>query len=89
TKIQKVKQFNIVYAAERPDKPETTHVAYNFYAFYEKALGFWVKPRATQFWNSVAEWSHTMGSACRILYTGNGQTYASLIVLFFVIIYFV
>lgn len=88
-KIQKVKQFNIVYAAERPDRPETTHYAYHFYSFYEKALGFLVRPRATQFWHGVVEWSHAAGAVCRILYTGNGQTYAALILLYFVILYFV
>ncbi|MCK7577193.1 MAG: hypothetical protein MZV65_16045 [Chromatiales bacterium] len=37
---QSVKQFNIVYAAERPLRPETTHFAWHFFAPYRKALGF-------------------------------------------------
>jgi len=74
-KPQKVKQFNIVYAAERPFKPWTTHVAYNMFAHYNKALGFWVKPRARNFWNGVGEWSHSLAATLARLYTGNGQTY--------------
>ena len=30
----KVKQFNIVFSAERPFKPNTTHFAWNFFAPY-------------------------------------------------------
>ena len=41
---QKVRQFNMVYAAERPERPETTHYAHNFFAPYRKALGFLAAP---------------------------------------------
>jgi formate hydrogenlyase subunit 3/multisubunit Na+/H+ antiporter MnhD subunit len=88
-KIQKVKQFNIVYAAERPDRPEDTHFAYHFFAHYERALGFLVRPRATAFWNSASEWAHTLAATLRALYTGNGQTYALFVLLFFLVLYFV
>jgi len=87
-KIQPVKQFNIVYAAERPDRPETTHYAYNFFAHYERALGFLVRPRATAFWDAASEWTHTMAASVRVLYTGNGQTYALFILIFFIVLYF-
>ena len=87
-KIQTVKQFNIVYAAERPDRPEDTHFAYNFFAHYDRALGFLVRPRATAFWNAANEWAHTLAAGLRTLYTGNGQTYALFILLFFVVVYF-
>jgi formate hydrogenlyase subunit 3/multisubunit Na+/H+ antiporter MnhD subunit len=86
--IQKVEQFNIVYAAERPSTPEATHYAYNFYSFYAKALGPLIKPRATAFWGAVSEWSHTLGSTLRVLYTGNGQTYALYVMFYVVMIYF-
>ena len=46
-KAQKVKQFNIVFSAERPFRPETTHFAWNFFAPYRKALGFLVTPLAS------------------------------------------
>jgi NADH:ubiquinone oxidoreductase subunit 5 (subunit L)/multisubunit Na+/H+ antiporter MnhA subunit len=85
--VQKVEQFNIVYAAERPDKPETTHYAYNFFAPYQKALGFLVSQQVTRFWQSVAEWFHTLSSALRHIYTGNAQTYALHIIIYIVIIY--
>ena len=87
-RIQRVKQFNIVYAAERPETPQTTHYAYNFYLFYEKALGDWVKPRASVFWDGVAEWAHTIGGGLRVLYTGNGQTYALFVLMYLLVVYF-
>ena len=86
-KVQKVKQFNIVFAAEKPFTPATTHYAYNFFAFYDKALGFLIKPDATGFWNGVAEWGHTVGASLRRIYTGNGQTYAALILFYIGVLY--
>lgn len=86
-RIQKVKQFNIVFAAERPESPETTHYAYGFYSFYERAMGGLVKPRATAFWTGVSEWSHTLGGTFRGLYTGNGQTYALYVVIYLAVLY--
>ena len=88
-KITKVKQFNIVYAAERPESPQTTHVAHNMYAHYRKALGGWGKPRIWEFWHSVAEWTHTLSDTFRQIYTGNGQTYILHIILYIVVIYFI
>ena len=71
-----VSQFNIVYAAERPDKPETTHFGYNFFAHYHEALGSFLTPWATRFWGGVESIVHVAGSAVRRIYSGNGQTYA-------------
>ncbi|MFA5851759.1 MAG: proton-conducting transporter membrane subunit [Spirochaetales bacterium] len=84
---QAVKQFNIVYAAERPFKPETTHYAWNFYAPYEKALGFLTKGRGERFWATFATGVDAVGGAIRRLYTGNGQTYALHIILYVSILY--
>jgi len=86
-KIQKVEQFNIVYAAERPSRPEHTHYAYNFFAHYDRAVGFMVKPRATAFWNAVVEWSHSIAASLRVFYTGNGQTYALFVLMYFIAIF--
>ena len=83
-KIQKVEQFNIVYAAERPLRPEETHFAYNFFAHYDRAIGFLVRPRATAFWNAVVEWNHSLAATLRVFYNGNGQTYALFVIIYFV-----
>jgi len=88
-KPQAVKQFNIVFAAERPDRPETTHVAYNFFAPYQKALGFLARPLATRFWSAVSEWTQSLAALFRQIYTGNGQTYALHIILYVVVLYFI
>jgi NADH:ubiquinone oxidoreductase subunit 5 (subunit L)/multisubunit Na+/H+ antiporter MnhA subunit len=88
-KIQKVEQFNIVFAAERPHRPEDTHFAHNFFAHYDRALGILVRPRATAFWNTAVEWTHTLAASLRIFYNGNGQTYALHIVMYLVVLYLV
>lgn len=86
-KAQKVKQFNIVYAAERPFRPETTHFAYNFFAPYKKAVGFLVAPGITNFWDAVSEGAHAIADKIRSIYNGNGQTYLLHIIGFVVLVY--
>lgn len=81
----KVKQFNIVYAAERPSRPELTHFAYNFFAPYRKALGFLVTPVATAFWDGVSEGFHSVSELIKRMFNGTSQTYAVHILLFSVI----
>ncbi|MHA1128607.1 MAG: proton-conducting transporter transmembrane domain-containing protein, partial [Alphaproteobacteria bacterium] len=74
-KAQKVKQFNIVFSAERPHRPETTHFAWNFFAPYRKAIWFLLLPIATRFWAGITEALHaTAGFMCRF-YTGDAQHY--------------
>lgn len=75
-RAQTVKQFNIVFAGERPYRPETSHFAWNFFAPYRKALGFLVQPYATTFWGTLTALLHTAGDLARRLYDGNGQSYA-------------
>ena len=86
-KAQKVKQFNIVFAAEKPFRPETSHVSYNMFAGYRKALGFLVTPLATRFWTGVSEWSEAIADKLRTWYTGNGQTYALHLLIYALILY--
>jgi hypothetical protein len=81
-KAVKIKQFNIVFAAERPARPELTHFAYNFFAPYKKALGFLVTPIATAFWGGVAEFANSTGAFFIRLFSGTPQTYAVHILLF-------
>ncbi len=87
-KAQKVKQFNIVYAAERPFRPETTHMAHNLYAGYNKALGFLMLPYVTNFWNWASDFIHDLSEFIRRIYSGNGQAYAFHIIAYIVITYF-
>ena len=86
-KAQKVKQFNIVYSAERPFRPETTHFAWNFFAPYRKAMGFLIQPLVTRFWETLTDLLHTIADFLRRFYTGNGQTYAIQLLAFVVIVY--
>ena len=86
-KAQKVKQFNIVFAAERPYRPETTHYAWNFYAPYRKALGFLTWPLFEKFWGALVDLLHTLADLSRRFYTGNGQVYAIHLLGFVVVVY--
>ncbi len=88
-KTQKVKPMNIVFAAERPERPETTHYAYKFFTPYQRAMSPILKPLVRRFWNAVSEWTHTSASVLRQIYTGNGQTYALFILLFGLILYYI
>lgn len=86
-KAQKVKQFNIVFAGERPYRPEITHFAWNFFAPYRKALGFMTEPLVERFWAAVVDVLHASADLLRRLYTGNGQTYAIQLLAFVVVVY--
>ena len=86
-KAQKVKQFNIVFSAERPHRPETTHFAWNFYAPYRKALGFLEWPLFERFWGTIVDLLHTAADLLRRFYTGNGQVYAIHLLAFVVVVY--
>lgn len=85
---QKVKPFNIVYAAERPEIPETTHYAYHFFTPYRRAMAPVLTPLVKRFWSGVSEWTNATAQVFRQLYTGNGQTYALFILIFGLILYF-
>jgi hypothetical protein len=87
SKAQKVKQFNIGFAAERPFRPETTHFAWNFFAPYRKALGFMTEPVVERFWAAIVDLVHTSADLLRRLYTGDGQTYAIQLLAFVVVVY--
>jgi formate hydrogenlyase subunit 3/multisubunit Na+/H+ antiporter MnhD subunit len=87
-KLVKVKQFNIVYAAERPYKPETTHYAFNFFAHYEKALGFLATPWTTRFWTGMSGMTRSVGDGLRRWNTGNAQTYGFQILLYLLLVLF-
>ncbi len=88
-KAIQVKQFNIVYSAEAPQRPETTHISYNIFAGYQKALGWIVAPKITEFWDSMTEWSHSLAHYVRQIYTGNGQLYATYVLAYIVAVYFI
>ena len=88
-RAQMVKQFNIVFSAERPFRPETTHFAWNFYAPYRKAMGFLTQPLVTRFWATLVDLLHTAADIARRLYDGNGQSYLFHLLAFVVIAFFV
>ncbi len=86
---QWVKQFNIVFAGERPYKPQTTHFAWNFFAPYRKAMGLIEAPVATSFWSGVTDTLAGTAEFGRRLYTGNGQTYAVQVLFFVIAVYLI
>lgn len=88
-KVQKVKQFNIVFSAERPEAPELTHFAYEFFRPYRRALGWMIAPYAKNFWAAVTEWTLTISDTLRKIYTGNTQTYIFYILMMSVVLFYV
>ncbi|MCE1235477.1 MAG: hypothetical protein LWW93_03880 [Hyphomicrobiales bacterium] len=85
-RAQMVKQFNIVFAAERPYRPETTHFAWNFFAPYRRALGPLTEPYFERFWQAQTDALHGWAGFARRFYTGDGQVYAFQVVGFVVIV---
>lgn len=88
-RAQTVKQFNIVFAAERPYRPETTHFAWNFFAPYRKAMGFLTQPLVTRFWNAQTDLLHVTADLGRRVYSGDGQTYAVQFLAFVAVVYLI
>jgi formate hydrogenlyase subunit 3/multisubunit Na+/H+ antiporter MnhD subunit len=86
-KVKKIKAFNIVYAGEMPERPETTHMAHNMFAGYNKALGFLVAPGITNFWRYVDNSFHDLGDSVRKIYSGNTQSYLIQLVAYTVIVF--
>jgi len=78
-----------VYSAERPSTPETTHHAYNFYAHYNKAIGFLTYPLAVNFWNWISALFHDIANHLRYIYNGNGQSYMVHIMAFFLFCFYI
>jgi len=85
----RVEQFNIVFAAERPHTPQSTHYAYNFYGHYRKAFGRLLDPWVERFWTGVTASAGTVSQTLRSWNTGNPQTYALQILLYLFLTYLV
>ena len=88
-KTTKLEQFNIAYSAERPFRPETTHVSYNMFAGLNKAIGFLVAPGITRFWKNISNMVLDLAGVIRRLYSGNGQVYTVHIIIYIVVFYLV
>lgn len=86
-KVKKIGSFNIVYGAEAPFRPETTHLAHNMFAGYNKALGFLMAPAITGFWKKVCNFFNDISDSLRKIYSGNAQTYMAHILAYTVIIF--
>jgi formate hydrogenlyase subunit 3/multisubunit Na+/H+ antiporter MnhD subunit len=58
-----------------------------FYGYYRSVLERALPPVATGFWNGVTGVTLVMAAAVRLLYTGNGQTYALYVLVYFLALY--
>ncbi|MBN2668566.1 MAG: hypothetical protein JXR60_04985 [Bacteroidales bacterium] len=88
-KAHKLKQFDIVFSGERPDRPETTHIAWNVFAGFYKAVWPATIPLVEKFWDKVTEMLHDTAGFTRRIYSGNGQAYMLHLVLFVLVTYLV
>jgi formate hydrogenlyase subunit 3/multisubunit Na+/H+ antiporter MnhD subunit len=88
-KAHKVKQFDITYSGERPERPETTHVAYNSFEGLYKAMWPATIPLVAAFWDNVTNALHDLAGFTRRIYSGNGQVYMLHILFFIIVTYLV
>jgi len=88
-KAHKLKQFDITYSGEKPFRPETTHVAWNVFAGFYKAVWPATIPLVAKFWDYVTDFFHDGAGFTRRIYSGNGQAYMMHILYFIIITYIV
>jgi formate hydrogenlyase subunit 3/multisubunit Na+/H+ antiporter MnhD subunit len=88
-KAHKVEQFDITYSGERPERPETTHVAYNVFEGLYKAVWPATIPLVATFWGKITDLLHDLAGFTRRMYSGNGQSYMLHILFFIIITYLV
>ncbi len=88
-KAHKLEQFDIVFSGERPERPETTHIAYNMYAGFYKAVWPLTVPLVERFWTWMSDLVHETAGFVRRIYSGNGQAYMLHIILYIIILYFI
>jgi formate hydrogenlyase subunit 3/multisubunit Na+/H+ antiporter MnhD subunit len=86
---RKIGQLNIVFAAERPETPATTHYAWAFFEPYRRAVEPVLKPLVRNFWEGVSEWAVTLGAMLRHVYTGNAQTNLLFILIYGIALFFI
>ena len=58
-----------------------------FYGYYRSVIECAVPPVATEFWNGVTGCTLATAASVRQVYTGNGQTYALYVLLYFLALY--
>jgi len=85
-KSKKLRQLDIVYAAEIPPPPEEIHYAWAFFKPYERAFAPLLPPRVSAFWDSVRDVTMSIADAGRRFYTGNAQTYLLYTLLFILVL---
>ncbi len=83
---KKIRQLDIVYAAEVPPPPEELHYAWAFFKPYERAFAPILRSAATAFWKGVGEVTGALGEAGRRIYTGDAQTYMLYAMLFILVL---
>ncbi|OYT11603.1 MAG: NADH-quinone oxidoreductase subunit F [Bacteroidetes bacterium 4572_112] len=88
-KAHKLEQFDVVFSGERPERPETTHIAYNMYAGFYKAVWPLTLPYFEKFWEWATNIVHETAGFGRRVYSGNGQAYMLHIVLFIIVLFFI
>ncbi len=88
-KAHKIEQFDVVFSGERPERPETTHIAYNMYAGFYKAVWPLTLPYFEKFWEWATNIVHETAGFARRVYSGNGQAYMLHIVLFIIVLFFI
>jgi NADH:ubiquinone oxidoreductase subunit 5 (subunit L)/multisubunit Na+/H+ antiporter MnhA subunit len=84
-KTRKVRQLDIVFAAEEPPPPEELHYAYDFYRPYKRAFAPVLRFSAERIWRRASDALLVIADRGRRFYTGDSQTYLLYAVVFIVI----
>ncbi len=81
-KTTKVRQLDIVMAAEEPPAPEEIHYAYDFYRPYKRAFAPVLRVSVERGWSRFAALLSAVAERGRRFYTGDAQTYLLYAVVF-------
>ncbi len=73
-------------SGEVPTENENLTFAVNFYQPFERSLGSVIKPSIDRIFNLIGKNIESAADYLRYIYTGNGQTYAMYVILFFVVL---
>ncbi len=84
-RTSKVRQLDIVTAAEEPPPPEEIHYAYDFYRPYKRAFAPVLRVSAERGWRRAMNALGAVADYGRRFYTGDAQTYLLYAVAFLVI----
>ena len=84
-KLRKVKQLDVGYSGEVPDKPEDLHYAYGMFNHFRRSVGFLLNPIVEKLYLLIYRYTHGIVNIGRKIYTGDLNTYAIYFIILLVV----